>query len=184
MKQNGVLEMPFQWKTLSFKPPSQMCRAVLAMPSSLACLIGFLPINPNVPLRYWNFSSRAAFNEKPGCLRFISQLQPSVLLMGVGGVHCCHPGKSSRGKRSPCTQKQAQSWGFVSRALTAAWPCNRWSKQTNNTGIFVQNRSIILPDSMTRNLSCHSLYCSLFKKKEKAEQGIIQMRQPGACTCL
>lgn len=30
-----------------------MCRAVLAMPDSLACLIGFLPINPHVPLRYW-----------------------------------------------------------------------------------------------------------------------------------
>lgn len=47
--------------------------------------------------------SRAGFNGKPGCLRFISQLLPSVLLMGVGGVHCCcPPGKSSRWKRSPC----------------------------------------------------------------------------------
>lgn len=28
-----------------------MCRAVLAMPNTTACLIGFLPINPHVPLR-------------------------------------------------------------------------------------------------------------------------------------
>lgn len=32
-----------------------MCRAVLAMPNSLACLIAFLPINPRVPLRDWIF---------------------------------------------------------------------------------------------------------------------------------
>lgn len=32
-----------------------MCRAVLAMPNSLACLIGFLPINPHAPLRCWIF---------------------------------------------------------------------------------------------------------------------------------
>lgn len=132
---------------------------------------------------------RAGFNGKPVCLRFISQLPSSVLLMGVGGVCCSNTDfycqKQQRGKISlPSTQSSLRAWALSPELLTAAWPWNSWSKQTNNTGIFVQNRSIILPDSMTWILSSHSLYCSLFKKKEKAEQGIIQMRQPRACACL
>lgn len=84
---------------------------------------------------------RDGCNGKPGCLWFISQLLSAALVMrwvehaapapspaatqAREGLGAPHPGQAVRGEVLGAQHMgQAQSWGFVSKALTAAQP---WS---------------------------------------------------------
>lgn len=106
---------------------SQMCGAALAGPNSVARLIGFLPVNPHVPRSDW-LCRRGGVT---GSLD-VPDLSPgSVSSAADGWVERaapapdagCHPSERAAEERGWVLsgQGQAQSWGFVSRALTAAW---------------------------------------------------------------
>lgn len=87
---------------------------------------------------------RGGCNRKPGCLWFISQLPSAALVMGWvehaapasspattqarEGLNAPHPGQAVGGRGAGWLgaqrMGQAQSWGFVSKALRAA---RQWS---------------------------------------------------------
>lgn len=106
---------------------SQMCGAALPVPNSLACLIALLPVNPHVPRSDWLCRRGGVTGSLDG-----PDLSPSSVSSAADGwVERCSAPMLVATRVSEqaveergwvlSSQGQAQSWGFVSPALTAAW---------------------------------------------------------------